>query len=303
MHLLILGPSGQVGGMLTEVFKLQPIKEISRITTVGRTDADRALPAIEARPLDELLDRLNPNIIVNAIAYTAVDKAESDVQTAQALNARLPKCLADWCQKNDALLIHYSTDFVFDGTKDSSWIESDSVAPLSVYGETKLAGEEALQQSSASSVTLRTSWVYGETGNNFMKTMVRLAADREVLGVVADQQGSPTYSRDIAEATHRLISEYIKDPELFNAKQQLFHLSGKGKTTWHGFAKEIFAQASNFETLKINTLNAISTSDYPTPAIRPANSVMNCQAIEDKYGIVMPVWTDSLQQALSRHYM
>ena len=218
------------------------------------------------------------------------------------LNCDLPSSLADWCAKTDALLIHYSTDFVFDGMKQESWREWDEPAPLSIYGKSKLAGEKALQSSPAASFTMRTSWVYGETGNNFMKTMIRLGRDREELGIVNDQFGCPTYSRELAKATLQLLEQFNANREKFVAKQQVYHLSGKGKTTWYGFAEAIFAEAAQLETLALKTLNPIPTSAYPTPAIRPSNSVLDCSEIQTDYEIEAIDWKVSLRQVVQRYY-
>ena len=299
MRIMILGPTGQVGGMLVD--------ELShdnrfKVITMGRQQADICL---EFDDLDEVATQLtehHPDIIINAIAYTAVDKAESEPEVAFKINSDLPSILSDWCELNGKLLIHYSTDFVFDGQKSEPWQEWDECHPLSVYGKTKLAGEKAIQLTSSSAVILRTSWVYGETGNNFMKTMIRLGKERESLGVVSDQRGCPTYSRDIARATISVIEQMTSDPESFKGQQRIYHLCGSGEATWHGFAKEIFHQVNEYETLVLKTLNAITTEDYPTPAKRPPNSVMSCTEISNDMGVTMPAWEASLEEAVSRLY-
>ena len=299
MHILILGPTGQVGGMLVE--------EISNatdftITTMGRSNAEVNVDFDNLNTIPTHLTQINPDLIINAIAYTAVDKAESDSEAAFKINGDLPSVLSDWCEQNNKQLIHYSTDFVFDGQKAERWNEWDECQPLSIYGKTKLAGEKAIQLTSASAIILRTSWVYGETGNNFMKTMVRLAKDRESLGVVNDQRGCPTYSRDLARATVSIIEQYAADSEPFSGRQLIYHLCGLGETTWYGFAKAIFELAGKYESLAIQTLNPITTPDYPTPACRPPNSVMSCDEIKNDLGISMPAWEASLEEAVSRLY-
>ena len=299
MNIIILGATGQVGGMLID--ELQAYSKYS-VQSVGRTAADLIWDDGSLNTLDELLSSQEVDVLINAIAYTAVDKAESEQEQAFVLNSDLPARLADICQRMDALLVHYSTDFVFDGLKDEPWLEWDETNPLSVYGKSKLAGEKAIQMTQASAVILRTSWVYGETGNNFVKTMIRLGKERETLGVVADQAGCPTYSRDIAKATIAIIERYENDPTQFNHIQTLCHLSGTGSTTWYGFAEAIFAGAAEYERLVLNTLNAITTADYPTPAIRPANSVLNCDKLKTDFDISMPDWKTSLAECLERLY-
>ena len=299
MNIIILGATGQVGGMLID--ELQAYSKYS-VQSVGRTAADLIWDDGSLNTLDELLSSQEVDVLINAIAYTAVDKAESEQEQAFVLNSDLPARLADICQTHNTLLIHYSTDFVFDGLKDEPWLEWDETNPLSVYGKSKLAGEKAIQMTQASAVILRTSWVYGETGNNFVKTMIRLGKERETLGVVADQAGCPTYSRDIAKATIAIVERYSDHSMQFNHIQTLCHLSGTGSTTWHGFAEAIFAGAAEYERLVLNTLNAITTADYPTPAIRPANSVLNCDKLKTDFDISMPDWKTSLAECLERLY-
>ena len=301
MNIVILGPHGQVGGMLVNELAMAEFDSL-RVTTIGRTAADIEWCDTNLVTLTNQLDQIKPDVIINAIAYTAVDKAESEPKLAYVLNADLPSALADWCARTNALLVHYSTDFVFDGMQPGAWKEWQETAPISVYGKTKLAGEKALQLSTAMSITLRTSWVYGETGNNFMKTMLRLGEQREELSVVDDQHGCPTYSRDLAKATISLIMQYQENNAKFVEKQQLYHLSGKGKTTWYGFAKEIFAMAADYQTLALKKLNAIPSSDYPTPAVRPCNSELDCTEILTDYQIAAVDWRVSLAEVLDRYY-
>ena len=302
MDIVILGPGGQVGGMLIEELDLQQLPFIKRIATVGRSGAEFDWSDSDLKSLTAYLDEINPDVIINAIAYTAVDKAESEPEAAMLVNCDLPSALADWCTKAGALLVHFSTDFVFDGMKQEPWSEWDEPAPLSIYGKTKLAGEKALQSSSAASFTMRTSWVYGETGNNFMKTMIRLGKERAALGVVNDQFGCPTYSRELAKATLQLLVQFNDNKEKFVGKQQLYHLSGSGKTSWFGFAEAIFAEAAQYDTLALKSLKPIPTSAYPTPAIRPSNSVLDCSEINDDYGIEAIDWKVSLREVVQRYY-
>jgi dTDP-4-dehydrorhamnose reductase len=272
------------------------------VHTIGRSAAEVNLDVLDFELLGQQLNSFGADIVINAIAYTAVDKAESEPDLAYRLNADLPSRLADWCHKHRALLVHYSTDFVFDGMQAEPWHEWQETNPLSIYGKTKLAGEKALQMSPASSMVLRTAWVYGETGNNFAKTMLRLGRERDTLGVVDDQRGTPTYSRDIARATVSLIKQYQLNPERFLNCQHIYHLTSQGDTTWFGFASAIFDQARRYESLALKHLNAITTADYPTPAVRPSNSVLNCDELSNDFGIRIPAWQDSLEEVIQRLY-
>jgi len=297
LRLLILGPSGQIGYECAA----QAANE-AEVITAGRTAADITIDPLDHKSLQKLLMEVNPDIVINAIAYTAVDKAESEQDLAFQLNADLPAALADICEKLNCLLIHYSTDFVFDGTGTEPWNESSATNPLSVYGRSKLAGEKAIQISSCPNLILRTSWVYGERGNNFLLTMLRLARERESLSVVADQTGSPTCSTDIATATLALCKHYHSNPEHFKSNQGLFHLTASGETSWYGFAKAIFEQSVQYESLMIKDLCPIKSEEYPTAAQRPSYSVLDCQGIKKIFSIQLPDWQLSLNNCLRRYY-
>ena len=302
MHILVLGTTGQVGGMLVAEIPHYLENRYTRLTTAGRSDADLVIDFMSYKEVNKALNDLKPDIIINAIAYTAVDQAESEPAMAKLINARLPTTLASWCAKNNSTLIHYSTDFVFNGEVEGSYGESAETGPLSVYGRTKLEGEQAIRLSKASSIILRTSWVYGETGNNFMRTMQRLARERDTLRIVSDQQGTPTYSRHLAILTCGLIKAIQANPGFFHHQQRLYHASAKGQTTWHGFATAIFDAMTEYESVKVSEVNAIATSDYPTPAARPKNSVLNCDLIFEDLGLDMPDWHDGLTEAMCRAY-
>ena len=297
MRVLIFGPSGQVGHALAA-----NSGKLGEVVTAGRSDADITMDPLDKDSLDKLFSDVQPNIVINAIAYTAVDKAESDQEQAFLLNSDLPGALADQCEKLDCLLIHYSTDFVFDGTKNEPWSEDDDTHPLSIYGSSKLAGEKAIEISACSYFILRTSWVYGVRGGNFLLTMLRLGREREALSIVDDQIGSPTSSHDIAMATISLCEQYIEDPETVKAQKGIYHLTSSGSVSWYGFAKSIFDSAAHHEHLLLKDLSAISSSDYPTAATRPAYSVLNCEKLERNFNIKMPNWKDSLEQCIQRLY-
>ena len=297
MSILILGPSGQIGHELAA-----KAVSITDVVTAGRSDADITLDPLDQFALENLINEVKPEIVINAIAYTAVDKAESDQLQAFRLNSDLPSQLADLCEIHHCLLIHYSTDFVFNGEHDKAWLETDTTGPLSIYGKSKLAGEKAIQISSCKSVILRTSWVYGPRGNNFLLTMLRLARERDSLSVVDDQIGSPTCSSDIADATLKLCKQYLHEPTSILNNKGLYHLSSSGETSWHGFAKAIFDYASEHEELNIKSLMPITSSEYPTDAARPAYSVMNCNKVKEIYNITMPHWKDALNNCLVDYY-
>lgn len=279
MRILLTGKGGQVGHELRHA--LAPIAEVIAVGThdCDFTDAD----AIEA-----LVSRVKPHVIINPAAYTAVDKAESEPDRAAAINATAPGVLAKQAQRLDALLIHYSTDYVFDGTQSTPYTEVDRPNPQSVYGATKLAGETAIQQQGARHLILRTSWVYGLHGQNFPKTMLRLAAERETLNVVADQWGAPTSASLLANVTAQLLTQPITA-----AQSGVYHVSASGRTNWHAYACRVIERARALGwPLKVpaQALNAITTSAYPTPAKRPPNGCLNTTKFQETFGIHLPAW-------------
>ena len=288
MKILLIGANGQVGWELAR--SLAPLGEV---VGLDRSRLDLSQPD----RLRETVRAIAPEAIVNAAAYTAVDRAESEPELAQAINAIAPGILAEEAQRLDAVLVHYSTDYVFDGTKADPYVESDPTNPLSVYGRTKLAGERAIGASGCRHVTLRTSWVYGTRGNNFLLTMLRLARERRQLRVVDDQVGAPTWSREIAQATAALLAR----PELAaRGADGLYHLTASGATSWYGFARAIF---DSREMARIGVeppaVEAIPTSAYPTPARRPANSRLDCARVNDRAGIRLATWEAALAQCLA----
>jgi dTDP-4-dehydrorhamnose reductase len=298
LRILILGPSGQIGHELAK-----QASELGKVITAGRTAADMIMDPLDHKALSSLFNEVKPDIVINAIAYTAVDSAESEIDIAFKLNSDLPAALADECSKINSLLIHYSTDFVFDGSQDTPWIESSATNPLSVYGRSKLAGEKAIQMASCPSLILRTSWVYGESGTNFLLTMLRLARERDVLAVVEDQVGSPSCSNDIAQATLLLCKRYIIEPEYVSANRGIYHLTASGQTSWYGFAKAIFDIAGLKESLKIKELSAISSGQYPTAAVRPPYAVLNCTALKEIFNVELTDWHQALENSLQRYYL
>ena len=277
MRILLTGPTGQVG------WELAP-----RLAALGEVVAlDRsALDLADAGVLRARVRDVRPDVIVNAAAYTAVDRAESEPELALAINGVAPGVLAEEAKRLGALLVHYSTDYVFDGTKEGAYVEDDATNPLSVYGRTKLDGERAIRASGCRHLILRTSWVYASRGHNFLLTMLRLGAERSELRVVDDQRGAPTWARDIAGATVRLLT---------NPPEGLLHLTAAGETTWHGFACEIMRLAGLTAVVQ-----RIPAAEYPAVARRPANSVLDNARLRAVAGIVMPPWEESLARCVAQ---
>ena len=287
MKLLVLGADGQVG------------RELSRLAWPAGYDIaafDRGGVDIEQREqVFAAVARERPDIVINAAAYTAVDRAESEPAAALAGNCTGPANLAAACHDARVPLIHLSTDYVFDGCKPGPYREDDPVRPIGVYGKTKEAGDRAVREALAEHVILRTAWVYSIHGNNFVKTMLRLGAERPVLRVVADQIGSPTSAADIAAA----IGAVVQQVAAGNTAWGTYHFAGGGAVTWHGFAEAIFALAAPWRGPP-PLVAAITTADYPTPARRPANSVLDCGRIGEAFGIVPRPWRAALAEVIGR---
>ena len=287
MKVLILGRTGQVAFELARTG--WSVDTETRIA--GRPEFDMARP----ETLDAALAAAAPDMVINATAYTAVDKAESEPELAFAVTRDGPARVAELCRDRGAALLHISTDYVFDGAKKEPYLEEDAVAPLGVYGASKEAGEAAIRATCPRHIILRTSWVYGVHGQNFLKTMLRLGAEREELGVVADQHGAPTAAADIAATLARLAAAVAGRVD---APWGTYHYTGGGATTWHGFAEHIF-EAQRRSTGRRPRLTAIATADYPTPARRPANSRLDCARIGRSFGIVCPLWQESADLVLA----
>lgn len=289
MKLLLIGKNGQVGGELTNT-----LSTLGDLVAVDRTEIDLTKP----ETITEKIALSKPNIIVNAAAYTAVDKAESEINLAQQINAIAPKILATESEKIGATLIHISTDYVFDGTKNTPYLEDDETNPLSIYGKTKLAGEKGIKSTNTNYLILRTAWVYGTYGKgNFVKTMLRLGKEKEQLKVVIDQIGCPTYAYDIANTIASLISKISPQQEV----QETYHFTNSGVISWYDFAVTIFEEARRLDyPLKVREIIPISTSEYPTPAKRPTYSVLSNKKIASKLSHYPPYWRDSLRKMLTK---
>lgn len=294
MRILLLGGNGQVGYELQR--SLAPLGELVVTTRTGQLPDGGACEALDLYAPDtfaSLIDRVAPDIVVNATAHTAVDRAEDEPELAFQANADAPAELARLCAGRGACLLHYSTDYVFDGSADTPYREAHPTAPLGAYGASKLEGEKRIQASGATHLILRTAWVYATRGSNFLRTMLRLGGEREELRVVADQRGSPTPAWLIADVTARILQEGLRE-------SGIRHLVASGETTWHGFAEEIFRQAHARGLIaRVPRLLAINTSDYPTRARRPAYSVLDTQLLRSEYPVALPDWRDALEKTLS----
>jgi dTDP-4-dehydrorhamnose reductase len=283
--ILVTGKNGQVG------YELQrALLPIGNVVAVNRQQMNLS----ETTSIREAVSQIKPDIIVNTAAYTAVDKAETDQQTAMQINGIAPGVLAEEAAKLNALLIHYSTDYVYDGSKENVYLETDATNPVNYYGLTKLTGEQAIQATTVEHLILRTSWVYGGRGSNFLLTMLRLMKERAELNVIDDQHGTPTWSRLIAEVTAHIIKQAILERQQADFESGVYHLTSSGETTWHGFAAKIAELAANKEDLKIKTIKKIPTSQYPTPAKRPHNSRISTQTLTERFSLTLPKWDEAL---------
>lgn len=288
MKVLITGGSGQVG------FELR-----RQLATRGEILAPNraALDLLDVEAVDAFLAQHQPDLIVNAAAYTAVDNAETDQESAMRLNAGLPAQLAEYCQQRSCWMVHYSSDYVYTGAGSSPWQEGDTTGPCNAYGVTKLAGDEAVANSGCRHLIFRTSWVYSAFGKSFLSTMLRLGAERSALSIVGDQIGAPTPARLIALITQQALAQLGSGQVQNTLESGVYHLAPKGETSWHGFACEIFQVAKDAGLPLVITpegVASIPTVDYPTPAVRPLNSRLAVDKIEQALGIQMPSWQSQL---------
>ena len=289
-RILLLGSTGQVGRELQACFA-----DFGLLTCADRNAADLGRPD----KVRDLVRRVAPDVILNAAAYTAVDRAESEPELAMTINGEAPRMLAEESHRLGALLVHYSTDYVFDGSSQVPWTETDTPNPLNVYGATKLAGERAIESSGCRHLIFRTSWVYGPHGQNFLFTMLRLARQRDRLTIVNDQFGAPTTSIEIAAATKKIVAGVVAGR--FGEEKNwagTYHMTCADATTWFGFAEAIFARAGALIDGKIPELVPIATSGYPTPAQRPRNSVLSNVRLHERFGIRLASWQSALEAVM-----
>lgn len=292
-RILLTGINGQVGHTLKTKLSQHEVIALSR----------EQLDLTKTHDIKRIVREIKPDVIINPAAYTMVDKAESEPELAYAINSTAIQILAEEAARLHAALIHFSTDYVYDGSKSSAYTESDAVNPVSVYGKSKLAGEDGIRAIGLPHLILRTSWVYGSYGKNFLKTILRLAAERDSLRIVGDQVGAPTSSENIAEAVVELLDVWQPSQE---SQTGTYHFTNRGETTWHGFACEIVCEynrlqkTKNWPLLKVDfdNISAITTSDYPTPAARPANSRLANTKLKNTFNVELPSWQQGLQQVM-----
>ena len=292
MKILLFGKNGQVGWELQR--SLAPLGEV---IALDRHSADLCGDLSDLPGLAATVRRVRPDLIVNAAAHTAVDKAESEPELARTLNALAPGVLAQEAASLGAWLVHYSTDYVFDGSGSRPWLEADSPAPLNVYGQTKLEGEERIQAAGPKHLIFRTSWVYAARGGNFAKTMLRLAQERESLSVIDDQFGAPTGAELLADVTAHCLCQVLRSP----LDAGLYHLAAGGEINWHGYAKYVLAQAERAPSaIKIvaKTVMPVATSAFPTPATRPHNSRLDTRKLQATFGLSLPHWQQGVARML-----
>jgi dTDP-4-dehydrorhamnose reductase len=293
MKILLLGKNGQVGWELQR--SLAPLGEL---IALDRHSTDYCGDLSQPDAVAQTVKTLKPTVIVNAAAYTAVDKAETETELASTINAKAPEALAQAAKQTGAWLVHYSTDYVFNGSGNQAWQETDAVAPLSVYGQSKLAGEQAIQAAEGLHLIFRTSWVYAARGNNFAKTMLRLAKERDQLSVINDQIGAPTGAELLADVTAHAIRSGLKQPELSG----LYHLAAAGETSWYNYARYVldYARQRGIELKTAeNAISPIPTSAYPTPAQRPLNSRLNIEKLQNQFDLKLPDWQQGVERMLA----
>lgn len=291
MNILLFGKTGQVGWELQ-----RSLAPLGNLIAVDVHSSEYCGDFSNPEGVAETVRRIKPDVIVNAAAHTAVDKAESEAEFAQLLNATSVEAIAKEAAKIGAWVVHYSTDYVFPGNGEEPWRETDATAPLNVYGETKLAGEKALQAHCARHLIFRTSWVYAGKGNNFAKTMLRFAKERTEMSVINDQFGAPTGAELLADCTAHAIRVALKQPDVAG----LYHLVASGVTTWHDYAALVFDEARKAGIeLAITTLNAVPTRAYPTPARRPNNSRLNTDKFQQNFDLVLPAWETGVKRMLA----
>jgi dTDP-4-dehydrorhamnose reductase len=295
LRILLLGKNGQVGWELQR--SLAPLGEV---LALDRHSTPHCGDLSQPERLAQTVRDWRPDVIVNAAAHTAVDKAESEPDLARCLNAIAPAALAQVAADIGAWLVHYSTDYVFNGQGEQPWQEGDATGPLSVYGQTKLEGEQAIMASGCQHLIFRTSWVYAARGGNFAKTMLRLAGERERLTVIDDQHGAPTGADLIADVTAHAIRKAMANPA--TALTGIYHLVASGETTWHGYASHVISQARHTQAelvLKVTEIAPVPTSAFPTPARRPLNSRLSTQKLQQAFGLVLPPWQQGVNRMLT----
>ena len=289
MKITVIGVNGQLGWALNRQGKQLGL-DVVAVDLPDFNITDQAA-------VNTLVTQAHADVIINAAAYTAVDRAESEAQLAFAINRDGPAYLAAACADNGIALIHVSTDYVFDGTQKEPYVETDPVSPIGVYGRSKAAGEKEVRKLLPAHIIVRTAWLYGVHGNNFVKTMLRLGREQEIIRVVCDQFGCPTNAADLADAILLIAGRIAAGREI---KWGTYHYCGDGATSWHGFAEAIFSLVGRQDTLRVKKIEPITTAEFPTPAKRPANSVLNCDLIKNHFGVHPRAWKESLVETLHK---
>lgn len=284
---LVFGKTGQVGQCLAT-----RLRSLESTLFLDRERADLSRPQTARRAIEAF----EPEVVINAAAYTAVDRAESEPELARSINAEAPAAMAEACAETGAWLIHYSTDYVFDGTASQPYTEDDPASPLNVYGRTKLEGEQAIRAALDRHLIFRTGWVYANHGENFLNTMLRLGGERDELNIVSDQTGAPTYAGSIAEATEKVLHNLVTKPSGCDDKAGTYHMTCGGRTSWFEFARAIFEQTGRLDGIRVNP---IATADYPAPARRPMFSVLSNEKLERVFGVALDPWDVALRECLS----
>jgi len=290
MKILVTGKNGQVG------FEL--MRSLAPLGTVVGVDIDEC-DLQDILVVERLLDKVQPELIVNPAAYTAVDKAESEPALAHSINAKAPEVMAQYAGRHNIPIIHYSTDYVFDGLKEGEYLETDEVNPQSVYGKTKALGEAAVRNNAPKHIILRTSWVFGSHGGNFLKTILKLAQERDKLSIVSDQVGSPTSAALLADVTAEIVKQLFEPGAV--QKYGTYHLVSDGETSWHGYAQMVVAIANALEVktkISSDSIQPIKTADYPLPAPRPANSRLDTTKIKNVFMLTLPSWQDGVEKVV-----
>jgi dTDP-4-dehydrorhamnose reductase len=295
MKILLIGSTGQIGWELRR--SLMPL---GTVIAVSQSTQPLQIDLVKPDQIRSIMAEINPDLVINAAAYTAVDRAESEPELARWINGVAPGILAEEAKRMGAGLIHYSTDYVFDGRKGSPYGESDLTAPLNVYGKTKLEGEKAIVSVDGNYLILRTSWVYGNRGKNFLRTVLRLAQEKPELRIVNDQWGAPTWSRTIADCTTFILTQSGASLPLFFEKfKGIYHLTASGITNWYEFARSILELAPETQSYLLQNLISIPTTEYPTPAQRPAYSVLDTSLVQKTFGLTLPDWQEALKLVLT----
>lgn len=291
MNILLFGRNGQLGSEFRRT-----LPELGNLTSLDYEDVDLCdIPALQ-----QTLNELKPSLIINASAYTAVDRAETEQETAMRINALAPAAMAEWARKSGAVFIHYSTDYVFDGRKGSPYVESDPPNPLNVYGRSKLAGEENIKQAGEAYLILRTSWVYSVGGTGFVSKVLEWGRKNETLKIVDDQISNPTWARELAKATFSLVSAHRGDlQDVMKERRGLYHLAGSGYASRYEWTRQILANDPKRTEQRVRSIEPVSSDAFPTPAARPLFSALDCSKFKKTFDLRLPDWAESLQVAMS----